>query len=124
MTTRNLQELALAVMHRLSSSDIQDSAVGARELDIITKRYEEKFAELKFEGLAYWTSTAIPLEAFNAIVRIVAHEAAAPLGEAIPEEQEADGAGPAQQIGVIGMKMLRKHMRRRMSGQPTVGEYF
>ncbi len=124
MTTRNLQDLSLAVMHKLSSTDIQENAVGSREHDIIVSRYEEKLAWLRSENLAYWPATQIPLECFDAVVRIVAHEVAAPLGEAIPTEQEIDGSGPEQQIGVIGMKMLRKHMRRRRSGQPTIGEYF
>jgi hypothetical protein len=124
MTTRNIQELALAVMGLLSSNDIYEGAVGSQELAIITDRYTERMATLRFEGLVYWPDAAIPLEVFDAVTRIVAHEAARPLGEAIPEEQVLDGGGPPQQVGVTGMRMLRQHMRKHRSKLPTVGEYF
>jgi hypothetical protein len=119
MATRTRTELALAVMHLLSSNDIAENAVGSREERIIRDRYEEKMAVLRFEELAYWDDDAIPLEVFEAIVRLIAQDAAKPLGEEVPLEQDTENGGNPMQVGVIGMRMLRRHMRRYRSGKPT-----
>lgn len=121
MTTRTIQDLATAAMRKAGMIDINKQPTAA-ELAMATRIYEEKYAELNFRDLVYWTASAIPLEAFGAMVRMVAAELCPPLGKEIPTEQDEDGKVMA--IDKIGMRMLRRHLARDATGLPVKAQYF
>lgn len=117
MTTKTTAELAASVMKKLSSIDLVDAVPDASSQAEIIDIYTTKMAVLRDEEIAYWEDAAIPLEVFEAMVRIVAHEFAPIIGEPIPEEQDEDGR--VKQVGPIGMRLLRRHVAKQRSGEPT-----
>lgn len=120
-TTKTLPQLATAVMRRLGMIDPNKEPT-ASEQAIIIDHYYNKLEELRPEDLIYWPEDAIPRAAFEAMVRIVAHQFSTTLGQDIPTEQMENGDVVA--IGTAGMRMLRRHMARSASGLPIRANYF
>src|SRR5262249_49066980 len=119
---RTKQELATAVMRRLAAID-QNSGPSSTEMTQIGQLYDDKYAELVALDLVYWPNTGnavaeIPNAAFQALARIIGEEVAPNIGEAVPQEQDEDGA--VLSIGNKGLRMLRRQMAQRSSGVPTI----
>ncbi len=124
---RSVHDLATAAMRRLTAIG-QNEEPSAAERAQAVDLYNEKYAELAAEDLVYWDSSGdadedeIPKAVFGALTRIMAEELAPNVGQAIPSEQDENGA--ALSIGTKGMRMLRRHMARRATGVPTRIDYF
>lgn len=120
---RTVHELATAAIRRRLTAIGQNEEPSAAERAEALEAYDEKYAELAAEELVYWENSGdadaeeIPEAVFGALSRILAEELAGFVGQAIPSEQDENGA--ALSIGTKGMRMLRRHMARRASGVPT-----
>lgn len=122
MATNTAAQLAVAVLERIGAKDLNQPSISATVSQSIIRAYQRKLATLVDDDLAYWSEDAIPDEAFEAMVNIMAQQVAPGLGRPIPTEESE--AGRVRQVGGIGMDQLRKHVRRRATGLPTQIEPF
>ncbi len=90
-TTRTTTELATAVLRKLSQIDATESSDDHAEAKtVITDSYNDKYYELRFKDLAYWTQTSIPVEVFSAIRDLVALDVSGHFGQPVtPEDYES-----------------------------------
>lgn len=86
MTTRSLTELSKAVMEKLGKVDA-NSTVEAADHTMIVDRYTELMEGLRFEDIAYWTDTAIPLLVFPALTDLVALHSQSAFGRAVNAQE-------------------------------------
>jgi hypothetical protein len=121
MTTRTTQELATAVLRRISGIDINKEPTAAQRAEV-TRLYEEKLAELIPQDKIYWEEDEIPLAVFGAMTRIIAEEFAPSIG--MSTSTEMDEGGDVVSMGEKGLRMLKRHMARAPSGVPTKAQYF
>jgi hypothetical protein len=90
-TTRTTTELATAVLRKLSQIDATEDADDHTEAKtVITDSYNDKYYELRFHDMTYWTQASIPVEVFAAIRDLVALDVSGHFGEPVsPEDYEA-----------------------------------
>lgn len=110
----------LGVLDALHTASAVDSALAEA-------RYDDRLAELKDKGLAYWPNTGrdvseIPNVVFGPMVNILSEDLAAYYGTTPPTV--TDDSGRAVSCGTKGMRDLRRHMAKGPSGEPTYATYY
>lgn len=94
-----------------------DEPIDTYDQTYLEAAYDNKFAELKDDGLAYWAANDIPLEVFNSIRDLVWNEVRDAYG--MPQS-EAD----RHAIEDILRKRIRRHVSVKNSGHSVKAEYF
>jgi len=117
-TTRTRAELARGIMEDLGLLDPAET-MDAGDEEMILRRYDNIIAELQHDQVAYWSTDAIPYEAFEAcvaVMRLVVGPGFGVPGLAGKDQNDAiDGA----------VQRLRKFTAKPASNQPVAAEdYF
>lgn len=116
--TRTTTELATAVLRKLSQIDAVETADDHTEAKtVITDSYNDKYYELRFKDLTYWTQTTIPVEVFPAIRDLIVLDVSGEFGQPVsPEDYEAREQ--------IILKRIRRITGRQHSKNRTQTLYF
>lgn len=117
-TRRQLIEAALRTLRVIAAGETIDSD----DFADVTEAYQGLHANLRDRGIAYWPNTGadveeIPEPVFRGLSMVLAVECADAYGKKPPLAFDDDG----RQTGadVVGMRMLRRHVAKRPSGEPT-----
>jgi hypothetical protein len=87
-TTRTTTELATAVLRKLVQIDATEDATDHTEAQtVVTNAYNDKYYELRFKELTYWTQTTIPVEVFPIIRDLVALDVSGHFGQPVSDEE-------------------------------------
>jgi hypothetical protein len=118
MTTRTQAELAAAVMEDMGLINTGDGETpSAADQAMITRRYQNLFAEMQDDRIVYWSQDAIPFEAFEAVVGLMGIIVGPSFGK--PKVAE----GEAFNNALEGAKRrVRKFVAKPASGQPVASE--
>ena len=101
--------------------DALDAAT-AEDTQLVVQRYAELLEELRDKGLVYWDANAIPLLVFSAVTKIMIGRVCLAFQEPEPSMQDDDGATVS--VSLKGLKDLRRHMQKRVSGEPVQTDYY
>ena len=118
-TKRELVSDALVALRVIGAAETPT----AEDYDEVADTYDDVLAELRDEGLCYWPNTGndvaeIPQSIFQALVLIVAHDCSDAFGKDSPTVQR-EGDGAELSARNYGLARLRRHMRKRRSGEST-----
>lgn len=114
-TTRTQAELAAAVMEDLALINTGDGETpSAADQEMITRRYQNMFAEMQDENIVYWSQDAIPYETFEAVVGLMSLIVGPSFGK--PKIAEGEDFNNA----LDGAKRrLRRRVVKPASGKPV-----
>jgi hypothetical protein len=121
LMARTTQDLSKKVMELLGLLEAQED-VSAEDHALIANAYSDKFEELFFRDIAYWSADEIDNKAFRAMARIMAEEVASAFSKPVPTEFSE--AGQPISMGTKGLMDLRRIVAREKSGLPTPGVFF
>lgn len=105
MTTRTTTELATNVLLHLGIIP-SGATPAAVDSNYVVARYLDLYEELRDDGMAYWTSTAIPRVVFEPLTQLMALTVSTPFGFDVTPQALEDGIA-------IFKRRLRRHTHKR-----------
>lgn len=117
-STRTQADLAAAVMEDMGLINTGDGEEpSAADQAMITRRYQNLFAEMQDDRIVYWSQDAIPYEAFEAVVGLMALIVGPSFGK--PKLAQGEDFNNALEGA---KRRVRKFVVKPASGQPAPAE--